>query len=255
MFSFLGAHGDVEVGHGDACGAGAVDDDAHIADLFVHDFQRIDQAGAGNDGRAVLVIVEDRNVAALLRLAFDVEALRRLDVFEIDAAKGGRDHLDEAHDLFRVAAIDFDIEDVDVGEAFEENGLALHDGLGGFRTPVAQAKDGGAVADDGDEISLGRVVIGQLRDVGDFEHGIGDARRIGQGEVHLRLHGFGRNDLEFAGAPLGVVLECGRFGNCHGCDSLSVDMNVPTMQYVKSQRKWAMNSWVVDGDSAPLAGR
>jgi hypothetical protein len=37
----------------------------------------------------VLVVMEDRDVHARLELTLDLEAFRRLDVLEIDAAEGG----------------------------------------------------------------------------------------------------------------------------------------------------------------------
>ena len=36
--------------------------------------------------------------------------------------------------------VDLDVEDVDVGEALEEDALALHDGLDGERADVAEAR-------------------------------------------------------------------------------------------------------------------
>ena len=46
----------------------------HVANLFAHQLQAVEQRGAADDGRAVLVVVEHRNVHALAQLALDVEA-------------------------------------------------------------------------------------------------------------------------------------------------------------------------------------
>ena len=51
--------------------------------------QRVDQAGGGDDGGAVLVVVEDRDVHQFAQPLLDDEAVGRLDVLEIDAAEGG----------------------------------------------------------------------------------------------------------------------------------------------------------------------
>ena len=74
-------------------------------------------------------------------------ALRRLDVFEIDAAEGRLERLDDADDLFRILRVQLDVEDVDVGESLEQDALALHHRLRGERADVAQAEHGGAVAE------------------------------------------------------------------------------------------------------------
>ena len=44
--------------------------------------------GGGDDGGAVLVVVEDRDVHQLAQALLDDEAFRRLDVLEVDAAEG-----------------------------------------------------------------------------------------------------------------------------------------------------------------------
>ena len=49
----------------------------------------VDQAGGGDDGGAVLVVVEDRDVHQLAQALLDDEALGRLDVLEVDAAEAG----------------------------------------------------------------------------------------------------------------------------------------------------------------------
>ncbi len=116
--------------------------------------QRIDQPGGGNDCGTVLIVVKHRNVEQLAQPLFDDEALRRFDVFEIDAAES---RVQEAHaidELVDVAGVDLEVDRIDVGKALEQGCLALHHRLGGERTEVAQAEDGGPVRDHRDEIAL-----------------------------------------------------------------------------------------------------
>ena len=88
-----------------------------------------------------------------------IEALRRLDVFEVDAAEGGLQHLAGADDLVRGRGVQFEIEHVDVGEALEQDALAFHDRLAGEGADIAQSEDRGAVGDDGDQVALGGVFV------------------------------------------------------------------------------------------------
>ena len=61
-------------------------------DVAAGQVQRVDQPGGGDDRGAVLVVMEDRDVHQLAQPLLDDEALRRLDVLEIDAAeRSGRD--------------------------------------------------------------------------------------------------------------------------------------------------------------------
>ena len=106
-------HRDDEVEARKRSRAGAGDDELHLADVLADDLQPIGNRGADDDGGAVLVVVEYRNLHPLAQGAFDVEAFRRLDVLEIDAAESGFERRDDLDQLRRIALIDLDVENVD----------------------------------------------------------------------------------------------------------------------------------------------
>jgi hypothetical protein len=60
------AHQQVEAG--DRRGAGAGADQLDLGDVLVHHPQAVEHRGAGDDRRAVLVVVEDRDLHALAQL-------------------------------------------------------------------------------------------------------------------------------------------------------------------------------------------
>ncbi len=147
--------------------------DLDLRDVLARQHQRIGHRRADDHRRAVLVVMEDRNVHALAQLLLDLEALGRLDVLEVDAAEGGlqrRHGVDEALD---VVSRHLDVEDVDVGEFLEEHRLALHHRLGGQRPDVAQPQHRRAVGDDAHEIGAAGVFRHQRRD----RHGSPRTRR------------------------------------------------------------------------------
>jgi hypothetical protein len=157
----------------------------------------------------VLVVVEDRDLHPLLQLPLDVEALRGLDIFEIDAAQGrfqGGDHVDQ---LVRVPLRQFDIEDVDASEFLEQAALAFHDWLGGEGAYVTQAEDGGAIGDDANQVGSGRVISGRRRMGDDGVAGGGDPRGIGQCQVALVGQDLGRADGNLTGGRPAVIFEGG----------------------------------------------
>ena len=80
--------GEQQLDDGDGGGAGAVDDDLHVLHLLAHHLQGVGQARQGDDGGAVLVVVEDGDVAALLQLALDLKAPGGGDVLQVHAAEG-----------------------------------------------------------------------------------------------------------------------------------------------------------------------
>ena len=85
----------------------------------------------------MLIIVKHRNRHALAQLALNLETFRRLDILEIDAAKG---RLQRGHDIDQAVDIglrEFNIENVDAGEFLKENRFAFHHGFAGQGTDVA----------------------------------------------------------------------------------------------------------------------
>ncbi len=207
---------DVVVGAGDPGRSGSVEDDPDLVELLAGDLHRVEQGGARDDRGAVLVVVEDRDRQLPLEGLLDLEALRCLDVLEVDAAEGRLEELHRTDDLGRISRIDLDVEDVDVGEALEQDALALHHGLAGERADVAEAEDRGAVGDDGHQIALGGVAVRVLGPPLDLETGNGDTGRVGERKIalgHARLAG---DDLELPLAAVLVVVECVSISDHHG---------------------------------------
>ena len=205
----LGPDAEVEV-HAcarDAGRAGAGEHDADLLDGLADDVEGVEERGAGDDRGAVLVVVEHRDVQQLAERLLDVEALRRLDVLEVDAAEGRGERRDDADQLVRVEGGQLDVEHVDAGEPLEQHGLAFHHRLGGERPDVAEAEHGGAVRDDADEVALARVAVHRLGVVVDGEAGARHTRRVGQRQVPLRDTWLRRDDLELPGPRMLVIVE------------------------------------------------
>ena len=222
------AEGEVEAGAGDGSGSGTVDDHADVFDALAHDLECIEQAGAGDDGGAVLVVVHDGDVELGFEAGFNLEAFGGLDVFEVDAAEGGGDGLDHLDEALGVVLVDLDVEGVYATVDFEQEAFAFHDGLAGECADVAEAEHGGAVGDDGHEVALVGVAISVVGLLFDFEAGFCHAGAVGERKVVGGGVWLGGYDGDFAGTPLFVVVECFLFGDlCHGDDG-EVRMNVWT---------------------------
>ena len=120
--------------------------------LLAHQLQRVHQGRARNDCRSVLIVVEDGNLHRLLQRLFDVEAFRRFDVFQVDAAECRLQQLAGLDDFVGFMGIELDVEHIDIGESFEQDSLAFHHRLAGQRADVAQAEHRRAVADHRDQV-------------------------------------------------------------------------------------------------------
>ena len=77
-----------------------------------------------------------------LQPRLDLEAFRRLDVLEIDAAEGRLQRRDDVDDAVDLVGVDLDVEHVDAGEFLEQDRLALHHRLAGERADIAEPEHG-----------------------------------------------------------------------------------------------------------------
>ena len=196
-----------QVETGDAGGSGAVADEARGLDVASGQMDGVDHPRGGDDRGAVLVVVKDGNVHHLAQALLDVEALRRLDVLEIDPAERRPKVFHRVDEFVRILRPDFEVDRIDVGKALEQHRLAFHHRLGRQRSEVAEAQNRRAVGDDRDHVAAHGVVVNGRRIGGDRLDRDRDARRIGERQVALGRHRLGRHDLELARAPSRVELE------------------------------------------------
>ena len=158
------------------------------------DLARVDQAGGSDDRRAVLVIVEDRNVEIVTQTAFNDEAFRRLDVLQIDATKSRADIADRGDELLDLFRRDFDVDRIHIRETFEKDRLALHNRLRRHRAKITQTQNGRAVGNHGNHIAFGGIVVSEVFILGDGQNRHSNARRISERQIALGRHWLGCDD-------------------------------------------------------------
>ena len=178
--------------------ADPADHDPAVGELLADHPQRVAQRAEHDDGGAVLVVVEHRDVEQLAQPRLDLEAARRGDVLQVDPAVGRGEDLDRPDDLLGVLGVQADRPRVDAGEPLEQRRLALHHRHRGRRAEVAQPEHGGAVGDDGDGVALDRQPPGVRRVGRDRLADPGDAGGVGAGEVVAGAQADLRVDLELA---------------------------------------------------------
>jgi len=104
----------------------------------------------------MLIIVEDRNVHALLEPPFNFETLGCLDILEVDTTKTGFKTGDNIDQLIRICLVDLDIKYIDTGKLFKQHPLTFHHRLGSQWTDITQTKHCGAIGDHCYQITSGR---------------------------------------------------------------------------------------------------
>ena len=196
--NILCAHALQETRDGHARRACAVHDDLHVLELLADQAQRIDKRGGNHNGRAMLIIVENRNIHAFLQRTFDIEALRSLDVLQIDAAKARRHELDGLHNLIDALRVEADGDSVHTRKPLEQDGFALHDRKACACADIAKTEHRRSVGHDSDHISLRRIVINLAEILLDFQTGRRNTRRIGQGKILRRSQRHFAGNLQLA---------------------------------------------------------
>ncbi len=166
-----------------ARGAHTQHDDADVLHLLSDDAQRVEQRGVDDGRRAVLIVVKDRYVEQFTQARLDLETARRGDVLQIDAAVHRSDALDDPNDLVDVLGVEAHRPRVDVGEALEQQCLALHDGKRGGRSDVAETEHRRTVGHDRDRVALDRELA---RGGGILGDGHGDPRHA-RGVRHRKV--------------------------------------------------------------------
>ncbi|KFB72236.1 MAG: hypothetical protein AW09_002573 [Candidatus Accumulibacter phosphatis] len=141
-----------QVQAGECSGAGPRGDQLDLMQFLALQEQTIENSRADDDCRAVLIVVKDRNLHSFAQFLLDMEALRRLDVFQVDATKSRFQGSDDFHQAIGIALLDFQVENVDIGELLEQHGLAFHHRFGGQRADRSEAKYRGTIGDDADQV-------------------------------------------------------------------------------------------------------
>ncbi len=112
--------------------------------------------------------------------------------------------------------VEFDIEDVDIGEALEEHRLPLHHRLTGQGADVAQAEHGCAIADYSHQVALGGVFVSECGVALDLQAGDRHARSVRQAEIALRAAGLGGDDRHLPCRRCRMVFESIFGADLHG---------------------------------------
>ena len=205
-----GAERDQEVQAGDRRGAGARRHDLDLLDALAGEMKPVVDGGTDDDRGAVLIVMEHRDLHALLELRFDVEAFRRLDVLQVDAAESRLKRGDDVDDAIDLVRIDLDVEHIDAGELLEQHRLAFHHRLARQRADIAEAEHRGAVRHHRHQVCpagqggrLGRIG-------GDLLAGGRDSGRVGERQVMLGAERLGRMNLDLSGTGQAVIGERAR---------------------------------------------
>ena len=146
-----------------ACSTRAVDNYLDLSDVLLNDLEGVKHSRSNADSGAVLVIVEDGDIAKLSESRLDLKASGCGNVLEVNAAEAAREKIYGSYELVNVLCLDAKGECVNVGKRLEECALTLHNRHTCLRADIAETENGRAVGDYRNEI----VTSGELKGLGD----------------------------------------------------------------------------------------
>jgi hypothetical protein len=105
----------------DTSSSSSIADNFELGNVFSRDFHSIDQTSEANDGSSVLIIVENWNWHHTLKSFFNVEAVRTLDIFEVNTSERWMKILDNCDKLIWILAIDAEINAINISKFLEKD--------------------------------------------------------------------------------------------------------------------------------------
>ena len=157
-----------------------IDNHLHVLNILSCHLEGILQSGSRNDGRTMLVVMHHWYVERLLQTFFNVETLRRLDVFQIDATKRRGDTFNSFTKLLGVFLVYLNIKDVNAAINLEKKALTFHDRLTAHSTNIAQAQHGRSIRDNRNKVALVGIFINIVGIALNLQTRECDTRRISQ---------------------------------------------------------------------------
>ena len=82
--------------------------------------QRIGRCRTHHNCRAMLIVVEHRNLHPLAAQLFNDETIRCLDVLKVDTAQRRLQRGNDVHELVGIRLSEFDIENIDISKYFKQ---------------------------------------------------------------------------------------------------------------------------------------
>ena len=200
-----GTEGTVKPRTTDGSRTGTVDDNADILNLLACHLNGIDETGARDDGRAVLVVVHDGDVELLLQTTLNFKAFRSLDILKVYATERGGYGLHGSDETLRILLVDLNVKGIHTGINFKKEALSFHYRLSAHGTDVAQSEHGCTVGDDCHQVSLVGIAVGIGGCFLDFQTGFSHTRTVSQRKVGLRTVGLCRHHLDFSRTSLLMI--------------------------------------------------
>ena len=176
----LCADGHIQFCTTDGSGSCAVYYYLYLLDILADHLHGVLQSGSADDSGTVLVVVHYGDVESLLQSVLDIEALRRLDVLQVDTAECWGDALHSLAELLGILFGHLDIKHVDTAIYLKQQSFTLHYWLSAQRAYVAESQHSCTVRDYCHQITLVCILIRIIGILLNLQTGVSHSGRVGK---------------------------------------------------------------------------
>ena len=202
----LKAHRHHELDDGNAGGTSTTRYDLDIMNILADYLQCIDKTRHRDDCGTVLIIMENRNIANLLQLLFNLKAAWCRNVLEINTAEAACKKGNCLHDIIRILRTDAERNRIDITERLEQCALAFHNRHTSLRSDIAKTKHCRTIGYNGNRIPASREVIGLVDILLDLETRLCNTRRISKAQCLIAVDICSQLNLDLT-LPLIMLLQ------------------------------------------------
>ena len=114
------------------------------------------------NGSTMLVIVENRNIAAFLQLFFNFKATRCGNIFEVDAAEAASEQTNGIDNVVYILGANAQRNRIYITELLEQGTLTFHNRHTCFRANVAQTQNSSTIGHNSNEVTSSGQLIAQV---------------------------------------------------------------------------------------------
>ena len=133
----------------------------------------------------MLVIMENRNVAFLLQLSFDLKATGCRNILQVHSCKTSGNHVNCIHDLIHILALDAQWKRIYVSKSLKEHTFSFHNRHSSLRANISQSQNRRSVCNYQTEIVAAGQFITLVYIFLNFQTWLRHSRCISQGQILL----------------------------------------------------------------------
>ena len=176
----LKSHGNQKLNNRNTSSTCTGSNDLNVFNLLSNYFQCIDHTGKSDNGCSMLIIMEDRDIAAFFQLFLNFKASWCGNVLQIHTAEASCQQADGLHDLIYILAAHAKRNGIYITELFKQNAFSFHNRHASLRTDIAKSQNCSTVCHNCNSIPASGKLIAFINIFLNLKARLGNTRGVGK---------------------------------------------------------------------------